>query len=226
MDGSQSYLYTRNNIGSVTALVTPQGTVVGQYSYSPYGQMTTSGGTTSQTPLPAFGYAGMVTDQSTGLNLTLYRAYDPKLRRWLSRDPMGFAGGINEYGYVDGNPLSDVDPLGLIWKTVTIHYDWLHDFGRSFLNWLFYENARGAPPTMPFANPEEETGSTAELIQEWVPDPEDPSRNCEHKMGTKRTIHLTWGPIYYSLKGKIIYIFLPTVPDLTYKNYPSTGGSG
>ena len=62
VDGSQSYLYTRNNIGSVTALVTPQGTVAGQYTYSPYGQMTVSGSTTSQTPIPAFGYAGMVTD--------------------------------------------------------------------------------------------------------------------------------------------------------------------
>ncbi len=113
MDGSEDYLYTRNNIGSVTALVTPQGTIVGQYQYSPYGQMTTSGGTTSQAPLPAFGYAGMATDQSTGLNLTLYRAYDPKLRRWLSRDPMGFAAGINVYGYVDGNPLTYSDSFGL-----------------------------------------------------------------------------------------------------------------
>jgi len=139
VDGSQSYLYTRNNIGSVTALVTPQGTVVGQYSYSPYGQMSTTGSTTTPPPTPAFGYAGMVTDQSTGLNLTLYRAYDPKLRRWLSRDPMGALGGvallraglampmalggsgarwvglnlaINRYPYVGNNPQNWVDPNG------------------------------------------------------------------------------------------------------------------
>ena len=124
VDGSQNYLYTRNNIGSVTAMVTPQGTVAGQYSYSPYGQMTVSGGTTSQTPLPAFGYAGMVYDQSTGLNLTLYRAYDPNLRRWISRDPMGLAAGINVYGYVGGEPLMYSDPFGLgAWS----------DVGRSFL---------------------------------------------------------------------------------------------
>lgn len=94
VDGSQDYLYTRNNVGSVTSLVTPQGTVAGQYQYSPYGQMSVSGSTTSQTPIPAFGYTGMVYDQSTGLNLTLYRAYGPKLRRWLSRDPLGMISGV------------------------------------------------------------------------------------------------------------------------------------
>ena len=118
VDGSQGYLYTRNNIGSVTALVTPQGTVAGQYSYSPYGQMTTSGSTTTPPPIPAFGYAGMVYDHSTGLNLTLYRAYDPQLRRWLSRDPVGFATGINKYAYVNGNPVSWIDPYGLAWQLV------------------------------------------------------------------------------------------------------------
>ena len=78
----------------MTALVTPQGTVAGQYSYSPYGEESTTGHTRGQTITPAFGYAGMVYDQSTGLNLTLYRAYDPKLRRWLSRDPVGMMSGL------------------------------------------------------------------------------------------------------------------------------------
>lgn len=110
VDGSQSYLYTRNNIGSVTALVTPQGTVVGQYSYNPRGQMSTTGSATTPPPTPAFGYAGVVYNVSTGLNLTLYRAYDLQLRRWLSRDPMGFAAGVNMYGYVGGDPVNYADP--------------------------------------------------------------------------------------------------------------------
>jgi RHS repeat-associated protein len=49
----------------------------------------------------------------SGLYLTHYRAYDPVTARWLSRDPIGEAGGVNLYGYVGGNPLSYTDPLGL-----------------------------------------------------------------------------------------------------------------
>jgi RHS repeat-associated protein len=51
--------------------------------------------------------------------LTRYRAYitggtvDFAGGRWLSRDPIAEQGGINLYGYVGGNPVNWVDPLGL-----------------------------------------------------------------------------------------------------------------
>lgn len=36
--------------------------------------------------------------------------------RWISRDPFGENGGINLYGYVGNNSISNVDPMGLFWS--------------------------------------------------------------------------------------------------------------
>lgn len=49
----------------------------------------------------------------TGFYITHYRIYDPWMGRWLSRDPIGEAGGVNLYAYANGNPISLTDPDGL-----------------------------------------------------------------------------------------------------------------
>jgi RHS repeat-associated protein len=53
----------------------------------------------------------------SGLNLTMFRQYNSSLGRWLSRDPIGEAGGVNLYGYCFGDPISWIDPLGLVPNT-------------------------------------------------------------------------------------------------------------
>ena len=42
-----------------------------------------------------------------------YRYYDPLTGRWPSRDPIGEEGGVNLYGFVRNNGVSEVDYLGL-----------------------------------------------------------------------------------------------------------------
>ena len=49
----------------------------------------------------------------SGLYLMGHRHYDPSLGRFLSRDPIGFDGGLNLYSYADNNQSTLVDPFGL-----------------------------------------------------------------------------------------------------------------
>ena len=46
------------------------------------------------------------------------RCYDPANGRWLTRDPIGTAGGVNLYSYCGAGPVGNTDPWGL--ATITI----------------------------------------------------------------------------------------------------------
>jgi RHS repeat-associated protein len=52
------------------------------------------------------------------------RYYNPELERWISRDPIGEAGGINLYGCVGNDPIIGIAPLGLEqrWQQVEVPY--------------------------------------------------------------------------------------------------------
>ncbi len=57
-------------------------------------------------------FQGQYLDRETGLHYNLFRYYDPVAGRFTQLDPIGLAGGLNEYAYAP-NPLNWVDPLGL-----------------------------------------------------------------------------------------------------------------
>jgi RHS repeat-associated protein len=85
-----------------------------KYTYDPYGNRSTVSGAA----VSDIGYAGYYNHPDSGLAFALYRAYDPTHARWLNRDPIGVAGGINLYAYTSGNPVSGIDPLGLAYKLI------------------------------------------------------------------------------------------------------------
>lgn len=107
--GTTPYFYTRDHLGSIREMFTGSGTVVARYDYDPYGRSTTVLGTTPTD----FNFTGLYRHSKSNLDLAVYRAYDPDLGRWLNRDPIGEAGGINLYGYVANDPVNGLDLLGL-----------------------------------------------------------------------------------------------------------------
>jgi RHS repeat-associated protein len=94
--------------GSVLALVDERAALKTAYAYAPFGAASADGSPTTN----PFTYAGREDD---GADLYFYRAryYSPRLGRFLSEDPSGFAAGDpNLYGYVYNNPISFIDPSG------------------------------------------------------------------------------------------------------------------
>ncbi|NOT61949.1 MAG: RHS repeat-associated core domain-containing protein, partial [Acidobacteria bacterium] len=70
-------------------------------------------GTRSGIVTTRFGYTGREHDPDTGLMYYRARWYSPETGRFVSEDPIGLAGGINLYAYVENDPFNSIDPSGL-----------------------------------------------------------------------------------------------------------------
>ncbi|WP_232435010.1 RHS repeat-associated core domain-containing protein, partial [Burkholderia ubonensis] len=64
------------------------------------------------TPRNLLRFQGQQVDGETGLHYNRNRYYDPHSGRFISKDPIGLAGGLNGYQYAP-NTTGWVDPLGL-----------------------------------------------------------------------------------------------------------------
>lgn len=55
---------------------------------------------------------GQYRDDETGLHYNYRRYYDPRVGRYVTSDPIGLTGGVNLYGYSNGDPINSMDPTG------------------------------------------------------------------------------------------------------------------
>jgi RHS repeat-associated protein len=142
------YYYMRDHLGSVRRVTDTNGELVAEYDYDAWGNEVVIAGNMSTD----FGFTGHYFHQPSGLNLSLHRAYNPTLGRWINRDPLENAEmsqGPNLYAYVENNPINWIDPLGL---------------GAEGLHWGFVINLSPAP-IRTFGN------TTDGRQQEWVMPP-------------------------------------------------------
>jgi RHS repeat-associated protein len=108
--GGSSYYHTDGN-GNVTMLVNGAGGMVAKYLYDSYGNTLGMWGTL--TSANTYRYASKEIDLKSGQYYYGYRYYQPNLQRWLNRDPIAEAGGIDLYKFVGNSPINWIDPFGL-----------------------------------------------------------------------------------------------------------------
>jgi RHS repeat-associated protein len=108
-DSSGAFTQLKDAVGSTIALADSSGNVDTLYTYDPFGNTSVSGSSNSN----VYQYTGR---ENEGNGLYFYRArdYSPLLGRFISEDPLGFAGsGTNFYAFVEDNPTDGNDPSGL-----------------------------------------------------------------------------------------------------------------
>jgi RHS repeat-associated protein len=103
------YYFINDHLGTPQQVIDSEGAVVWKAAYLPFGEAQIL----VETVVNNFRFPGQYFDSETGLHYNWHRYYDPKTGRYFAPDPIWLDGGINLYGYVEGNPINKFDPKGL-----------------------------------------------------------------------------------------------------------------
>ena len=112
-DGSlpQQAYYFSDVSGNVAGMFSPQGHLLANYRYDPFGNLLGMSGPLAG--INRYRFSSQEVQPLTGQYDFGFRTYDPSLQRWLTRDPIGALGGWNPYQFVGNNPINRIDRYGL-----------------------------------------------------------------------------------------------------------------
>ena len=103
-----------DHLGTVRDLVDNSGAVVNHLKYDSFGSIFAMS-SSAPTHFTRYQFTGREFDIATGLNYYRARYYNAATGRFVSEDPIGFnSGDVNAFRYVANNPLTYVDPSGLL----------------------------------------------------------------------------------------------------------------
>ena len=107
--GAVTSYYHADGLGNLIALSNTDGTLAESTTYDVFGKPSTT-----STLGNRFLFTGREYDTEIGLYYYRARYYDPRLGRFLQRDPLGYLPDTNLYRYVWNSSLNRIDPGGLI----------------------------------------------------------------------------------------------------------------
>ncbi len=112
---SKVIYFLTDSLSSVRDVVNGSGTVVASYEFDAWGAKISPANTGGVESQKTFVGGMSVQDEvaDTGLMMMGHRFYAPDLGRFLNRDPIGFAGGMNLFEYSSSSPIKFVDYSGL-----------------------------------------------------------------------------------------------------------------
>jgi RHS repeat-associated protein len=106
-----SHLVTFDGNGNVDTLVNASsGVASASYGYGPFGELVRVSGPMAKPN--HFLFSTKIQDDETDLIYYGYRYYNASTGRWISRDPVGEAGGMNTYDFVNNDALTHIELTG------------------------------------------------------------------------------------------------------------------
>ena len=115
-----SVFYAFDPQGGVSVRLNTSGTVLSSHCNEAWGTQVSTGSGYASDPYAGYGGQwGYYRDSETGLHLLGHRYYDVSNGRFLNRDPMGYGGGINLYGFCGSSPVIGTDETGLAYTDPT-----------------------------------------------------------------------------------------------------------